>query len=87
MSYLRNKLELLNIIAKDLHFVCTSPLLGNSNFLKNVCPTYGEENAVKIKLRDCVRVYRQRIRQLEYQKLKGKEHLRTCGKGIFKIFL
>ena len=40
----------------------------------------------KTKLRDRVRVYRQHIRQPEYQKLKVEEHLRTCGKGIFKIF-
>ena len=29
---------------------------------------------------------RQHIRQPEYQKLKIEEHLRTCGKGTFKIF-
>ena len=41
---------------------------------------------VKIKLRDRVRVYRQQIRQPEYEKLKVEEHLRMCGKGTFKIF-
>ena len=41
---------------------------------------------VKIKLRDRVRVYRQHIRQPEYEKLKVEEHLRMCGKGTFKIF-
>ena len=40
----------------------------------------------KTKLGDRVRVYRQHIRQPEYQKLKVEEHLRTCGKGTFKIF-
>ena len=53
--------------------------------------TCGEEYTVeteigKTKLRDRVRVYRQHIRQPEYQKLKVEEHLRTCGKGTFKIF-
>ena len=33
-----------------------------------------------------LRVYRQHIRQPEYQKLKVEEHLRTCGKSTFKIF-
>ena len=56
-----------------------------------ICPTCGEEytgetGIGKTKLRDRVRVYRQHIRQPEYQKLKVEEHLRTCGKGIFKIF-
>ena len=50
--------------------------------------TCGEEYTVeteigKTKLRDRVRVYRQHIRQPEYQKLKVEEHLRTCGKGTF----
>ena len=56
-----------------------------------ICLTCGEEytgetGIGKTKLRDRVRVYRQHIRQPEYQKLKVEEHLRTCGKGIFKIF-
>ena len=55
-----------------------------------ICPTCGEytgETGIgKTKLKDSVRVYRQHIRQPEYQKLKVEEHLRTCGKGIFKIF-
>ena len=84
------------------HFSCDS-----SNLLYIViCPTCGEkytgETGVgKTKLRDCVRVYRQHIRQPgyqkrkveehlrtcgEYQKLKVEEHLRTCGEGTFKIF-
>ena len=54
-----------------------------------ICPTCGEEytgetGIGKTKLRDRVRVYRQHIRQPEYQKLKVEEHLRTCGKGSFK---
>ena len=53
--------------------------------------TCGEEYTVeteigKTEFRDRVRVYRQHIRQPEYQKLKVEEHLRTCGKGTFKIF-
>ena len=69
------------------HFSCDS-----SNLLYIViCPTCGEvytgETGVgKTKLRDSVRVYRQHIRQPEYQKLKVEEHLRTCGEGTFKIF-
>ena len=56
-----------------------------------ICPTCGEEytgetGIGKTKLRDRVRVYRQHIRQPEYQKLKVEEHLRTYGKGTFKIF-
>ena len=56
-----------------------------------ICPTRGEEytgetGIGKNRLRDSVRVYRQQIRQAEYQKLKVEEHLRTCGKGTFKIF-
>ena len=69
------------------HFSCDS-----SNLLYIViCPTCGVENTGetgvgKTKLRDHVRVYRQHIRQPEYQKLKAEEHLRTCGEGTFKIF-
>ena len=37
---------------------------------------------IYIYIRERARVYR----QPEYQKLKVEEHLRTCGKGIFKIF-
>ena len=49
---------------------------------------YTDETGIgKTKLRDRVRVYLQHIRQPEYQKLKVEEHLRTCGKGTFKIFL
>ena len=56
-----------------------------------ICPTGGEEytgetGLGKTKLRDCVRVYRQHIRQPEYQILKVEEHLRKCGKSTFKIF-
>ena len=56
-----------------------------------ICPTCdeeytGETGIGKTKLRDRTRVYGQYIRQPEYQKLKIEEHLRTCGKGTFKIF-
>ena len=56
-----------------------------------ICPTCGEEytgetGIGKTKPRDRVRVYRQHIKQPEYQKLKVEEDLRTCGKGNFKIF-
>ena len=56
-----------------------------------ICPTCGEEytgetGIGKTKPRDRVRVYRQHIKQPEYQKLKVEEDLKTCGKGNFKIF-
>ena len=56
-----------------------------------ICPTCdveytGETGISQTKLRDHVRVHRQHIRQPEYHKLKVEEHLRTCGKGTFKIF-
>ena len=56
-----------------------------------ICPTCGEQytgetGVGKTKLRNRIRVYRQHIRQPEYQKLKVEEQLRTCGKGTFKIF-
>ena len=34
-----------------------------------------------------VNIYRQHIRQLQYQQLAVKEHLRTCGDGKFLMFL
>ena len=70
------------------HFTCDS-----SNILYiTICRTCGEEytgetGVDKTKLSGRIRVYQQHIRQPEYQKLKIEEHLRTCGKGIFKIFL
>ena len=56
-----------------------------------ICPTCGEEytgetGIGKTKPRDHARVYRQHIKQPEYQKLKVEEHLRMCGKGTFKVF-
>ena len=56
-----------------------------------ICSSCGEEyigetGMGKTKLRDRVRVYRQHIRQPQYQQLKVEEHLRTCGKGMFKLF-
>ena len=46
----------------------------------------GETGEGKTRVRDRVRVYRQHIRQPQYQQLKCEEHFRTCGKGQFKIF-
>ena len=46
----------------------------------------GETGINQQKLRDRVRVYRQHIRQPEYQQLKVEEHLRNCSNGEFKIF-
>ena len=46
----------------------------------------GETEEGKTKIRDRVRLYRQHIRQPQYQQLKIKEHLRVCGNGDFQIF-
>ena len=46
----------------------------------------GETGEGETKLRDRVRVYRQHIKEKKYQQLKVEEHIRTCGKGNFKIF-
>ena len=46
----------------------------------------GETGLNKTKLRDRVRVYRQHIRQPQYQQLKVEGHLRTCSGGNFKVF-
>ena len=69
------------------HFIC------NSFNLKYVviCGTCQEEYIGqtaerKTKLRDRVRVYRQDIRQPQYQQLKVEGHLRVCGNGEFRMF-
>ena len=46
----------------------------------------GETWEGKTKLRDRVRVYRQHIRQPQYQQLKVEGYLRVCGNGEFQIF-
>ena len=46
----------------------------------------GETGEGKTKLTDRVRVYRQHIRQPQYQQLKVEGHLRVCGNGEFRIF-
>ena len=46
----------------------------------------GETGKNNTKLRDRVRVYRQHIRQQQYQMLQVEEHLRICGNGRFEIF-
>ena len=46
----------------------------------------GETGEGKTKLRDRVRVYRQHIRQPQYQQLKVEGHLRVCGNGEYQIF-
>ena len=45
-----------------------------------------ERRERKTKLSDRVRVYRQHIRQPQYQQLKVEGHLRICGNGEFRIF-
>ena len=46
----------------------------------------GETGIGTTKLRDRVRVYRQHIRDKNYQMLQVEEHIRECGNGKFKIF-
>ena len=46
----------------------------------------GETGEGKTKLRDSVRVYRQHIRQSQYQPLKVEVHLRVCSNREFGIF-
>ena len=46
----------------------------------------GETGEGVTKLRDRVRVYRQHIRDKQYQMLEVERHVRECGKGGFKIF-
>jgi len=74
-------------------FTLKSPMSCDSSNLIYVviCPTCGEEyigetGRNNTKLRDRVRVYRQHIRQPQYQMIKVEEHLRTCGNGKFSIF-
>ena len=45
----------------------------------------GEKGEGKTKVRDKVRVYRQHIRQQQYQQLKVEAHLRVCGNKEFRI--
>ena len=47
----------------------------------------GEPGSGKSKLRDRVRIYRQHIRQQEYQQLKVEGHLRSCGSDKFNPLL
>ena len=37
-------------------------------------------------LKERLSIYRQHIRQPEYEKIEVERHLQTCAKGIFKIF-
>ena len=46
----------------------------------------GETGEGKTKLKDRVRVYRQHIRQPQYQQLKVEGHLRVCGNWEFQTF-
>ena len=48
--------------------------------LKNIGQTGGE-------LKERLSIYRQHIRQPEYEKIEVERHLRTCAKGIFKGYL
>ena len=37
-------------------------------------------------LKERLSIYKQYIRQPEYEKIEVEKHLRTCAKGIFKVF-
>ena len=37
-------------------------------------------------LKERLSIYRQHIRQPEYEKIEVERHLQTCAKGIFKVF-
>ena len=37
-------------------------------------------------MKERINIYRQHIRQPQYQKLAVEEHLRTCGEGKFHVF-
>ena len=68
-------------------FACDTSNLLYVAIYSTCCEEYtGETGIGKTILRDRVRVYRQHIRQREYQKLKIAENLRTCCKGSFKMF-
>ena len=57
-----------------------------------ICSYCGEEYIEESELgteqrpRDRVKVYRQHIRQPEYQQLKVENHVGQCGNGKFRIF-
>ena len=74
-------------------FKIKSPFDCNSSNLIYViiCPNckeeyIGETGENNTRLRDRVRVYRQHIKDAQYQMNHVEEHLRICGKGDFKIF-
>ena len=71
-------------------FMLKTPITCDSSNLIYViiCPTckeeyIGETGEGSSKLKDRVRIYRQHIRQPEYQQIKVEGHLRECGKGSF----
>ena len=69
------------------------PFVLKSNFNWNL-PTYcicsgrNKEYTGQIgrQLKERLSINRQHIRQPEYEKIEVERHLRTCAKGIFKIF-
>ena len=68
-------------------FICDSSNLIYVVICPNCKEEYiGETDVNLTKLRDRVRIYRQRIPQPHYQQLKVKGHLHTYGGGDFKIF-
>ena len=68
-------------------FTCDSFNLANVVICDKCKEKYiGDTGEGKTKLRDGVRVYRQHIRQPQYQQLKVEGHLSVCGNGEFEIF-
>ena len=67
-------------------FTCDSFNLTHVVICDKCKEEYVGDKEGKTKLRHGVRVYRQHIRQPQYQQLKAKGHLRLCGNGEFQIF-
>ena len=67
-------------------FTCDSFNLTHVVICDKCKEEYVGDKEGKTKLRHGVRVYRQHIRQPQYQQLKVKGHLRLCGNGEFQIF-
>ena len=53
-----------------------------------ICSSWNKEYTGQTvgQLKERLTIYSQDIRQAEYEKIEVKIHLRTCAKGIFKIF-
>ena len=66
------------------NFNCETPYL----IYVIICSSCNKEyiGQTRGQLKERLSIYRQHIRQPEYEKIEVERHLRTCAKGIFKIF-